>query len=547
MHPLRGRPRLGSSPGDALGVLGPIGGFPPAPWECCGVVPHPGAAVRRLGLGLLYLMFLAGVELDLDEFRAHRADAALFGTLTFLLPMVIVALAATVLGYGLAAAILLASCFASHTLIAYPAFQRLGTFANRAVVTAVGGTILTDTAALLVLAVVANSTRGELGMAFWATLIPSMGVIVFLALVTLPRQSRRFFSGAGQDGTLRFLWVLVATFLVASLVETAGVEAIIGAFLAGIALSRAIPAGGLLMERIEFVGASIFVPLFLISVGMLVDLSVLADPRTLGIGLAFTVATIVAKYTAAWVTGRIRGFSRAEVAALFAMSVAQAAATLAAVIVGFDGGLLDEPTVNAVILVILLTCVLASVVAARVAPILPRPERARPLGSRVVVAIGNPASAARLLRSGSLFAVADSGVVVPLLMAPRRSATRSSTASVSSKARRSPSRSRAVPKRGVRSGSMRQLTQASAARSSSSVRPCSSSGGPGRARRVDRARSDRSSSGCCERRRCRPSSPTTVVRRSSGSSSGCPRAHHRRPPAPRSSSRCGRQRSEPPP
>jgi Kef-type K+ transport system membrane component KefB len=375
--------------------------------------------VEVLGtVGLLYLMFVAGLELDLDDFIANRRDSIGFGALTFVIPMILGTASALALGYEVLPSILLASCWASHTLLTYPAFQRAGTFGNRAVATTVGATIITDTAALLVLAVVARASQGSLTPVFWLTLLPSMAVVTFAAVAGLPRLARWFFSGAGQDRNLRFLFVMVALFVTASVAELIGIEAIVGAFLAGLALNRSVPNGGALMERIDFLGASLFVPLFLLATGMLIDLAVLADPRTLLVGGVFTAIATLGKLAAAATAGKLFGYHGVEVGAMFALSNAQAAATLAAIVVGLNVGLLDTATVNAVIIVILVTCLVASTLATRYASLLPKPVRARDFGEVVVVPLANPGSAPRLIRLASAFARTDGGVVVPVLVSP---------------------------------------------------------------------------------------------------------------------------------
>ncbi len=381
-------------------------------------------AVEVLGTaGLLYLMFVAGLELDLDDFIANRRDSLGFGGLTFVIPMVLGTVSSLALGYPMLPSLLLASCWASHTLLAYPTFQRAGTFGNRAVSTTVGATIITDTCALLVLAIVARAHEGALTPVFWITLLPSMALLTFGAMWGLPRLARSFFSGAGQDRSLRFLFVMVSLFGVASLADLIGIEAIVGAFLAGLALNRAVPNGGALMERIDFLGNSLFIPFFLLATGMLVDLAVLSEPRTLMIGLVFTAVALVAKLLAAMATGRLFDYRGAEVGAMFALSSAQAAATLAAVVVGLQVGLLDTEAVNAVILVILVTCMVASAAATRYAVRLPVPDRERSFGEVVVVPVANPETAPRLMRLASAFARADAGVVVPVMVAPSESDT----------------------------------------------------------------------------------------------------------------------------
>ena len=383
-----------------------------------GLIERTGV-VQTLGtVGLLYLMFVAGLELDLDDFVTHRRDSLAFGGATFAVPMALGTVTSLALGFDLLAALLLASCWASHTLVTYPVFQRVGTVGNRAVATSVGATIITDTAALLVLAVVARAHQGDLGLIFWATLLPSLAALTAGVLLLLPRATRRFFSGHGQDRSLRFLFVLGALFVVASLFQLVGIEAIVGAFLAGLALNRSVPNGGPLMERIGFFGGTLFIPLFLIATGMLIDLQVLADPRTLFVGAVFTAVALVGKLAAAYGSGRLLRYSGAEIGAMFSLSSAQAAATLAAIVVGLNIGLLDESTVNAVMLVILVTCLVAPAAATRYAIRLPRPEVERDLGDVVVVPLANPSTATALIRVASSFARKDGGLVVPVLVVP---------------------------------------------------------------------------------------------------------------------------------
>ncbi len=386
-----------------------------------GLVERAGVVEVLGNVGLLYLMFVAGLELDLDDFLEHRRDSAGFGAATFLIPMGLGTVTSLALGYDLLAALLLASCWASHTLVSYPIFQRVGTVGNRAVATSVGATIITDTAALLVLAVVARAHQGALTPVFWATLLPSLVLVTLGVIVGLPRLAKRFFSGIGQDRSLRFLFVMVALFGVASLFEFIGIEAIVGAFLAGLALNRSVPNGGPLMERIDFLGGTLFIPLFLLATGMLIDLQVLAEPRTLVIGAAFTAVALVAKFLAAAGAGKVLRYTTPEIGAMFALSSAQAAATLAAIVVGLNVGLLDEPTVNAVMMVILVTCLVAPAAASRYAARLPRPTPERDLGDVVVVPVANPDSAPRLMRIASAFARADGGLVVPVIVVPSES------------------------------------------------------------------------------------------------------------------------------
>lgn len=167
--------------------------------------------------------------------------------------------------------------------------MRFGIAKNGAVTTAVGGTIITDTAALLVLAVIAASTRGALDAAFWVRLVAFLAVYLALVWIALPRLGRWFFRREKTGGISEYLFVFTALFAGAYLAEVAGIEAIVGAFLVGLALNRLIPEQSLLTNRIHFVGEAVFIPFFLLSVGMLVDVRVLAaDLRVWEVMVAMT-------------------------------------------------------------------------------------------------------------------------------------------------------------------------------------------------------------------------------------------------------------------
>ncbi len=366
------------------------------------------------GAGLLFLMFQAGIELDLDDFAEHRRGALIFGIATFLLPMAFGTAIHLLLGFDAMAAVLLASCWASHTLLSYPTFQRLGVVMNRAVATAVGATIITDVAALMVLVVVVGADGGDLDVGFFAELLPSLVAAVAFILFVVPRIAQWFFKRAGRDRVSRFLFICLALYGSAAIAEVAGTEAIIGAFLAGLALNRLIPHGGLLMERIDFFGGTFLVPIFLISVGMLVDLGALADTETLGWAAGFCAAVIGAKLAAAAVAGKVLGFGGAEIGSMFSLSVAQAAATLAAVFVGLEAGIIDDRAVNAVVVVILVTSLLSSLGAARWGAQLPVPPmKALTLGQRVLVGLPEQGDPSAIIDLASRLAAPESGSVLP--------------------------------------------------------------------------------------------------------------------------------------
>ena len=345
---------------------------------------HLDQTFQLLGkVGLLYLMFLAGLEINLDDFQRYRKPGLVFGGLTFLIPQTLGTLGARwLLDFTWPQAILLASMFASHTLIPFPTVQRFGLGQNRAVTTAIGGTILTDTAALLVLAVVVQGHAG-LQAAFWVRLALSLAALVAGALFLLPRIGYWFFRRAAPDGAAEFVFVLAATFLLAYAAERAGVEPIIGAFLAGLALSPIVPGRGVLMSRLHFVGHALFIPFFLLSVGMRVDLAALIANAEGWMVALFMVATVIAaKGLAAWLAGRALGYSRDEIGLVFGLSVNQAAATLAAVLVGVRVGIFGDAVLNGTILMILVTCLLGPWQTLRSAKRLAAGERLQPAKPR---------------------------------------------------------------------------------------------------------------------------------------------------------------------
>lgn len=325
--------------------------------------------------GLLYIMFLAGLEIDLADFKKNSKKSIVFGLYTFVIPMVLGIVAGRyLLHFSMPTSVLLASMFASHTLIAYPLISKLGVAKNRAVNITVGGTLITDTLALLVLAVIVGMNTGEVNLAFWLKL--SISILIFGATVMLgfPIIGRWFFKKF-DDNISHYIFVLMMVFLGAFLAEIAGIEAIIGAFLTGLALNRLIPHTSPLMNRIEFVGNAIFIPFFLIGVGMLVDYrAFFKDFETIKVATIMIITATSAKFLAAWLTQKTFNFSADERRLIFGLSNAQAAATLAAVLIGYNliigttaNGepirLLNESILNGTILMILFTCTTASFVA----------------------------------------------------------------------------------------------------------------------------------------------------------------------------------------
>lgn len=328
-------------------------------------------------VGLLYIMFLAGLEIDLAEFRKNRNKIIVFGLTTFLLPLISGTLASFyILGYGFLSSLLLASMFSTHTLVSYPIASKYGVTRNRAINMTVGGTMITDILALLILAGVAGMSKGDVSPAFWFRLGFSFIVFVAVVLFVFPMICRWFFKRF-DDSISQYIFVLAMVFLASFLAEIAGVEAIIGAFFSGLVLNKFVPHSSPLMNRIDFVGNALFIPFFLISVGMLVNISVLAHGwGALKVAGVILVIALASKYLAAWITQKVFRLSSDEGLMIFGLSSSHAAATLAIILVGYNIivgetalgepiRLLDEDVLNGTIVLILVSCAVSSFVVER--------------------------------------------------------------------------------------------------------------------------------------------------------------------------------------
>ena len=318
-------------------------------------------------VGLYYIMFLAGLEMNMEDFKSIRVKATVLGLLAFIFPLGIgIWTNLHLLGYSLATSVLLASMYASHTLITYPIVIRYGINRQRAVSIAVGGTAVTDTLTLLVLAVVGGMYKGETSEMFWIWLVLKVVVLSVVIMYAFPRIGRWFFRRY-SDNVVQYIFVMAMVFLGAGLMEFVGMEGILGAFLAGLVLNRLIPHVSPLMSHLEFVGNALFIPYFLIGVGMLIDVNVLfGHIDSVKVAVVMIIVALLGKWIASWLTQKIYKMRALERELMFGLSNAQAAATLAAVLVGYNiilpngERLLNEDVLNGTILLILVTCVVSS-------------------------------------------------------------------------------------------------------------------------------------------------------------------------------------------
>ncbi|MCW1735958.1 cation:proton antiporter [Anaerorudis cellulosivorans] len=354
-------------------------------------------------IGLMYIMFTAGLELDFNEFVANRNKSLIFGFFTFMFPLLIgYPICRYVLGYDQMPAFLTASMFSTHTLVSYPIVSRMGVSKNQAIAITVGGTIFTDAAVLIILAIITSANDGALNGGFWVKLIVSLILFSIIVFLLIPKLAKWFFQKVEDDKYSHYIFVLFILFVCGFLAELGGLEPIIGAFAAGLALNRLIPHTSALMNRIDFFGNALFIPIFLISVGMIVDVKVvLTGWETLIVALVLTCVAIMGKWLAAFFTQKAFNYSASQRGLIFGLSSSHAAATLAIIIVGYQAGILDEYILNGTIILILITCIISSLATQRAAKQLVMEEEESSftpaaLGNyaqeKILVAIANPAN-----------------------------------------------------------------------------------------------------------------------------------------------------------
>lgn len=384
-------------------------------------------------IGKIYLMFVAGLEIDLALFQKTRDRALLFGFSTFAIPLLGGVAIGLVLGYGWLAAVLIGSLLASHTLLAYPIVQRLGVVGDEAVVITVGATIFTDIGALLVLAICLGISQGDFTALKLAYLLGSLALYSAAVLVGLKYLGRAFFRRTGQDEGNQFLFVMLSVFLCALGAQLIGVENIIGAFLAGLAINSII-GDGPVKEKTEFLGSVLFIPMFFVAMGMLLDLRAFGSLLLfIEIPLLIVATLLVTKLLAALVTRQVFGYSWPQTWTMWSLSVPQVAATLAAALVGYEAEILNTQVFNSVILLMLVTAIVGPLVTARSARQLARhqlvedegkpqldwlpPPSAIPEAFSVVVPVYNPDTQRSLLELAATMARYEAGRVLPLAIA----------------------------------------------------------------------------------------------------------------------------------
>lgn len=312
-------------------------------------------------VGIYYIMFLAGLELDMGSIIHYGKRGMEFGILTFLIPFAMgFAASKWILGYDTTTSLMMSSLFSSHTLVSYPIVNRYGVGKHSTVVISVVATAFTTFLSLLVLAFVVGGRNPEADTLYWILFglkCIAYGVVV---IVGFPWLARRFLRRY-DDSVMQFVFILALVFLSAALAKMAGLEGLLGAFLTGLVINRLIPHTSPLMTRLEFVGNALFIPYFLIGVGMIIDVRVLLSNSSTLVVVAVVVAVaMLSKWIAAWLMNkRMKGTSESRVL-MFGLSSAHAAGALAIVMIGTAEGLMDTSMLNATVALILFSCILSS-------------------------------------------------------------------------------------------------------------------------------------------------------------------------------------------
>lgn len=394
-------------------------------------------------IGKIYLMFVAGLEIDLQQFRKTKNRSIGFGAATFFVPLIVGTIVGRSFGFDWNPSILIGSLLASHTLLGYPIVNRLGVVGNEAVTVTIGATIFTDIAALLVLAICVSFNAGEFTALSLILQLVLLGLYAAGVLFGVDWAGKEYFRRTGDEEGNQFLFVLLALFLAAVGAQLINVDQIVGAFLAGLAVNDVV-GNGPVKEKVEFVGSVLFIPFFFVGMGLLLDINGFIETLTtsLGLTLAIVFGLLGSKFLAALVAKILYRYQWIETLTMWSLSVPQVAATLAAALVGVQQGVITPEVFNTVIVLMLVTSVLGPLMTARFASKLPVPKvqlgsdnmsiwwethevetRINPPLAKsddlftIVVPISNPLTQRYLIQMAALLARHESGQIVPLSVA----------------------------------------------------------------------------------------------------------------------------------
>ncbi|WP_298612189.1 cation:proton antiporter, partial [uncultured Thermosynechococcus sp.] len=391
---------------------------------------HESETIKLLsGIGKVYLMFVAGLEIDLSQFRKTRHRSLVFGFCTFIVPILTGIIIGRWFGFGWNGSLLIGSLLASHTLLAYPIVRRLGVVQNEAVTVTIGATIFTDTAALVVLAICVGINRGEFTALTLINQLVTLSLYCFLVLWGFDRAGKEFFQRSRDDQGNQFLFILLTLFVASVSAQLIGVEQIVGAFLAGLAVNDVL-GDSPVKEKVEFIGGVLFIPCFFVDMGLLIDIPAFVKTlSSIGITVAIVVGLIGSKFIAAWLSALWYRYTAMEMLTMWSLSLPQVAATLAATLVGFQEGILTQDILNSVLVLMVVTSILGPMITAQTATRIPIPqpeqeaieeltpwwdssEDPQPYPFTVVVPVQNPQTQRSLVELAALLARHEAGRVV---------------------------------------------------------------------------------------------------------------------------------------
>ena len=314
--------------------------------------------------GLLYIMLVAGLQINLGDVRKMGQKILIFGLLTFSIPLLMGITLGNLIHYNFATAILLGILYSPHTLISYPIVLKLNIIQREVVSVAVGGTIITSVLTLMSLSIFQSYLQKNIGF-----------LLIFRLFILFPFLSVFYFWGIQKIGKIffnekinisleeKYIFVLVCLFFSATIVSGLGIDPIVGAFMSGLALNPIISSHKILMKNIEFVGSSLFIPFFLVSVGVICKPQVfLAHPENLRLAFLIIISAAGTKFLAAWIAGIFLKFSFVEIMVMFGLSLSRAALVLVIALFGKKVNILDEGVFNAIIGYIIVTCLMGPVI-----------------------------------------------------------------------------------------------------------------------------------------------------------------------------------------
>ncbi len=393
-------------------------------------------------VGKIYLMFVAGLEIDLAEFRKTKNRSFGFGILTFTFPILMGIGIGQLFEYGWIASVLIGSLISSHTLLGFPIVSRLGIQSNEPITVTVGATIFTDIAALLVLAICIALDAGDFSALMLILQLVALAVYAAIVLFGIDWAGKAYFRRTGEEESNQFLFVLLVVFLAAVGAQVINVDQIVGAFLAGLAVNDVV-GDSPVEEKVEFVGGTLFIPFFFVGMGLLLDVPTFLETVTNNVGfpLAMIAGLLLSKFLAAYTSKLLYGYSWDETLTMWSLSLPQVAATLAAALAGVEAGIIPEPVFNTIVVLMLVSAILGPTLTERFGSKLPiattgvtqtedlpwweqveaLPEQDAPLMPQpqdftVIVPVYNPQTERYLIEMAALLARHESGKIVPLVI-----------------------------------------------------------------------------------------------------------------------------------